>query len=125
MLAGHIFRPLDEGRHSALVFLHGCGGLIRDGDLDERETSWAGELNRLGYAVLMVDSHSPRFIGSTCSLRVSNPDQWMNLMQRRERDAYGALQFLIAQPFVESNRIGVIGWSLGGAEWMITVSGRA
>jgi dienelactone hydrolase len=114
VLAGHIFRPLDDARHSALVFLHGCGGLIRDGDLDERETSWAGELNRLGYAVLMVDSHWPRGIGSTCSLRVSNPDQWMKLMQKRERDAYGALQFLVAQPFVESNRIGVIGWSLGG-----------
>ena len=114
MLAGHIFRPLDDGRHSALVFLHGCGGLIHDGDLDERETSWAGELNRLGYAVLMVDSHWPRGIGSTCSLRVTNPDEWMKLMLKREGDAYGALQFLAAQPFVESNRIGLIGWSLGG-----------
>jgi dienelactone hydrolase len=114
VLAGHIFRPLDQGRHSALVFLHGCGGLIHDGDLDERETSWAGELNRLGYAVLMVDSHWPRGIGSTCSLRVTNPDEWMKLMLKREDDAYGALQFLAAQPFVESNRIGVIGWSLGG-----------
>jgi dienelactone hydrolase len=114
VLAGHIFRPLDDGRHSALVFLHGCGGLIHDGDLDERETSWAGELNRLGYAVLMVDSHGPRGIGSTCSLRVTNPDEWMKLMLKREGDAYGALQFLAAQPFVESNRIGLIGWSLGG-----------
>ena len=96
------------------MFLHGCGGLIHDGDLDERETSWAGELNRLGYAVLMVDSHWPRGIGSTCSLRVTNPDEWMKLMLKREGDAYGALQFLAAQPFVESNRIGVIGWSLGG-----------
>src|SRR6476659_4931619 len=77
MLAGRIFRPLDNDRHPALVFLHGCGGLIHDGDLDERETSWAGELNRLGYAVLMVDSHWPRGIGSTCSLRVTNPDEWM------------------------------------------------
>jgi dienelactone hydrolase len=114
VLAGHIFRPLDGDRHSALVFLHGCGGLIHDGDLDERETSWAGELNRLGYAVLMVDSHWPRGIGSTCSLRVTNPDEWMKLMLKREGDAYGALQFLAAQPFVDSNRIGVIGWSLGG-----------
>ena len=60
--------------------LHGCGGLIHDGDLDDRETSWAGELNRPGYAVLMVDSHWPRGIGSTCSLRVTNPDEWMKLM---------------------------------------------
>jgi len=110
------FPSLDDndGRHSALVFLHGCGGLIHDGDLDERETSWAGELNRLGYAVLMVDSHWPRGIGSTCSLRVTNPDEWMKLMLKREGDAYSALQFLAAQPFVDSNRIGVIGWSLGG-----------
>src|SRR5438067_6002501 len=76
--------------------------------------SWAGELNRLGYAVLMVDSHWPRGIGSTCSLRVSDPAQWMNLTQKRERDAYGALQFLRAQAFVRPDRIGIIGWSQGG-----------
>ncbi len=114
MLAGRIIRSPDDSRHPALVFLHGCGGLIGNRGLDERAASWAGELNRLGYAVLMVDSYAPRGIGSTCSLRVSDPAQWMNLMQRRERDAYGALQFLRAQPFVRPDRIGMIGWSQGG-----------
>src|SRR5205085_2516323 len=43
-----------------------------------------------------------------------DPAQWMNLMQKRERDAYGALQFLRAQAFVRPDRIGIIGWSQGG-----------
>ena len=123
MLAGHLFRPLDDSRRPALVFLHGCGGLIGSRGLDDREASWAGELNRLGYAVLMVDSYAPRGIGNTCSLRVSDPGQWMSLMQRRERDAYGALRFLLAQPFVRPDRIGMIGWSQGGG--VVLLSTRA
>ena len=123
MLAGHLFRPLDDSRRPALVFLHGCGGLIGSRGLDDREASWAGELNRLGYAVLMVDSYAPRGIGNTCSLRVSDPGQWMSLMQRRERDAYGALRFLLAQTFVRPDRIGMIGWSQGGG--VVLLSARA
>jgi poly(3-hydroxybutyrate) depolymerase len=28
LLDGYLFRPAGVGRHPALVFLHGCGGLI-------------------------------------------------------------------------------------------------
>ena len=114
MLVGRVFRPPDDSRHPSLVFLHGCSGLTGGGDLDRRQATWAGELTRRGYAVLMVDSFAPRGIGNTCSLRANDPGQWMNLMQKRERDAYGALQFLFAQPFVRPDRIGMIGWSQGG-----------
>src|SRR5258708_34661750 len=120
MLAGHLFRPLDDSRRPALVFLHGCGGLIGSRGLDDREASWAGELNRLGYAVLMVDSYAPRGIGNTCSLRVSDPGQWMSLMQRRGGDAYGAVRVLLAPPFVRPDRIGVVCWAPSGGGGVVS-----
>jgi len=119
ILDGYVSRPAAEGRHPAVIFLHGCGGLfmrtrfmhirlsIEPGELD-----WAGELTRRGYVVLMVDSFGPRDREEMCS--PSGFD--MQLYRNRARDAYGALLFLQAQPFVKPDRIGVIGWSQGGGD---------
>src|SRR5271168_2115645 len=71
-LDGYLFRPAGEGRHPAVVFLHGCGGLFMrwSGAIDTGERDWAGELSRRGYIVLMVDSFGPRNQGETCSAGV-------------------------------------------------------
>src|ERR1700730_7106521 len=62
MLDGYLFRPPGEGRHPALIFLHGCGGLISrfSGRINTRESDWAARFNADGYVVLMVDSLGPR-----------------------------------------------------------------
>jgi len=45
MLDGYLFRQYGEGRHPALVFLHGCGGLLtKRGTIQARETDWAAHL---------------------------------------------------------------------------------
>src|SRR5271169_1994921 len=56
-LDGVLLRPTGEGRHPAVIFLHGCGGLFMrtSGAIEPGERDWAGELTRRGYAVLMVD----------------------------------------------------------------------
>jgi dienelactone hydrolase len=101
-LTGLLYRPDGPGPFPAMVLLHGCGGIVRT------EFGWAGELQRMGYAALIVDSFRPRGHTEICSdfRRVS----------RRERvlDAYGALRWLRAQPFIDGGRIGVAGWSNGG-----------
>src|SRR5438045_3421858 len=68
-LDGYLYRPAGEERRPAVVFLHGCGGLIdrNSGWVNKRERAWAEELTRRGYAVLMVDSFRPRNIGEMCS----------------------------------------------------------
>ena len=111
-LDGYLFRPSDTGRHPALVFLHGCGGLISrsTGRINARETDWASRLNAAGYVVLMVDSLTPRRHGEMCS--VAGFDQ--ALYRARPKDAYGALAYLQAQDFVRGDQVGVVGWSQGG-----------
>src|SRR5215470_19767097 len=63
MLDGYLSRPTGEGQHPAVVFLHGCGGLLMGWlmgwKIEPGESDWAGELTRRGYAILMVDSFAP------------------------------------------------------------------
>jgi dienelactone hydrolase len=118
MLDGYLFRPSSGGKDPAVVFLHGCGGLLRrNGEIQPRETVWAEELNRHGYIVLMVDSFGPRHQGSMCAHVNFNAAVY----RARPHDAYGALLFLQAQPFVSSERIGVIGWSEGGGVVLFSI----
>lgn len=111
-LDGYVFRPAGEGRHPAVVFLHGCSGLFsrQTGTIDSRERDWAAELNRHGFVVLMVDSFGPRSQGEMCSQRGFNREVYL----KRPRDAYGALFYLQAQSYASADRIGIMGWSEGG-----------
>jgi dienelactone hydrolase len=123
-LDGHLVRPTGEGRHPAVIFLHGCGGLFdrTNGFIEPGERDWAGELSRRGYVVLMVDSFGPRNQGETCSARARNPELYY---RKRPRDAYGALLFLQAQPFVQPDRVGVIGWSQGGGAVLFAIAAQS
>jgi dienelactone hydrolase len=112
MLDGYLFRPADEARHPAIVGLHGCSGMFRPtGEILPSLRAWASELNRYGYVVLLVDSLGPRRHGEMCS--ISGFD--LGIYRQRPKDAYGALFYLQAQPFVRGDRVGVVGWSQGGA----------
>jgi dienelactone hydrolase len=112
-LDGYLFRPArGPGPAPAVVFLHGCGGLISgiSHQIMSREMDWAKRLNELGYVVLMVDSFTPRGSGEMCSQ--SGFKAW--LYMKRPADAYGALAFLQTQAYVAPDKIGMIGWSNGG-----------
>ena len=43
----------------------------------------------------------------------------------RPKDAYAALQYLQAQPFVRGDRIGLIGWSQGGGVVLLTINDKS
>jgi dienelactone hydrolase len=105
------------------VFLHGCGGLFSrtTGLIESRERAWASDLNGRGYAVLMVDSFGPRNHGEMCSQ--SGFDRELYL--KRPRDAYAALLYLQAQPYVRSDRIGVMGWSEGGGAILYAIRAQS
>jgi dienelactone hydrolase len=117
VLNGYLSRPTGEGQHPAVIFLHGCGGLLMGSMIEPGESDWAGELTRRGYAVLMVDSFAPRDRRQICAPRTFDPELYRN----RARDAYGALLFLQAQPFVRPDRIGIMGWSQGGGALLFAI----
>jgi dienelactone hydrolase len=122
-LDGYLYLPAAPGRHAAVVFLHGCGGLMSRSTHkpESRQTAWAKVLNNLGYTVLMVDSFTPRGVKSVCS-----PKTWSDTVYAaRPYDAYAGLAYLQSRPDIDSKHIGVMGWSNGGGVTLLSVGTRA
>jgi dienelactone hydrolase len=103
-LSGSLYQPEGPGPFPAVVLLHGCAGIL------PKHHWWAKQLQGWGYAVLIVDSLTPRNVSNVCSDGELHPPG----PYRRVFDAYGALQYLQRQPAVDAQRIAVMGWSHGG-----------
>jgi len=107
--------PVGEGPpRPALVLLHGCGGPYGRGGirLSERMLEYSAWLNGLGVHVLVTDSLTPRGERELCTQRMGGRAV---TQAHRRRDALGALQWLAAQPGVDAQRLGLLGWSHGGS----------
>ena len=122
-LDGYLYRPAGEGRRPAVVGLHGCSGMFSraTGAIAPIYREWAAELNRQGYVFLLVDSFRPRNASELCSSQGFD----LELYRTRPKDAYGALAYLQAQPFVRGDRIGLIGWSQGGGGTLFSIGNRS
>jgi dienelactone hydrolase len=117
-LDGYLFRPPGNEPRPAIVGLHGCSGMmLRSGSISPLYRAWGTALSGAGYVVLLVDSFGPRQHGEMCSMTGFD----LNLYRKRQNDAYGALAFLQAQPFVRADRVGLIGWSQGGGVTLATI----
>ena len=116
-LVASLMRPVGEEPRPALVLLHGCSGLQRNGRVFPLYRNWSRLFVANGYVVLVVDSAGSRSFGETCTGR---PERRV-MFAERPRDAYAALQYLQAQPFVRPDRVGVVGWSQGGATILLTI----
>jgi dienelactone hydrolase len=105
-----LLRPTGDGPFPAVVLMHSCGG-IRPYHLH-----WAEQLQAQGYVALVVDSFGPRGIQTVCdNLALSSQ------MVQRERvdDAYGALAHLKSLPYVDGERVALMGWSHGAGVALI------
>jgi dienelactone hydrolase len=105
------FRPGGSGRFPAVVLMHGCHGV----SASNRE--WAAWLSEGGYVALVVDSWGPRGIADGCTPGEELPNT------ARFDDAIGALRWLHGRPYVDRERVGIIGWSNGGVFAMAAVNG--
>lgn len=92
-----------EQPFAAVVLLHGCAGIIANSNV------WAAKLELWGYVVLQMDSFGPRGQTNICA---SGPDA---ATDTRVLDAYAAKSYLARLPYVDAERIAVIGWSHGGS----------
>jgi dienelactone hydrolase len=109
-LTGHLYRPDGPGPFPAVVALHGCGGI------GPNLHRWAQTLQQWGYVALLVDSFSPRGKTNICDSTLSVDPQYA-----RMPDAYAAKSYLARQPFVDGNRVAVMGWSHGGSTTLYAV----
>ncbi len=90
----------DDGPHPAIVLLHTCAGVMKHVSHD-----WPEFLNGLGFVTLTVDSFGSRGLGA-CPNGLTHATMI--------EDAFGALDYLAAQEFVDPKRIGVFGFAKGG-----------
>ncbi len=116
ILTAELTKPDGDGPFAAVVLLHGCGGT----DLD---TTWHNYtlLSSWGYVTLRIDSFGPRNISEVCTLE----DRFVGSPAVRARDAHAGKDFLASLPYVDGDRIGVVGWSHGGWTVLKAVSNDA
>lgn len=112
-ISASLVRPGGDGPFSAVVLLHTCAGVR------PHVGSWAQWLASEGYAALVVDSLSPASRNKDVCASGSNPTA-----AEVTQDAFGALAYLRSLPFIDRDRIAVMGFSYGGAAAM-TASERA
>lgn len=101
-ISAQLHRPSGPGPHPAVVLLHPCGGLTQHVTSD-----WPQFLTGLGYVVLTVDTLGPRGYHQGCGAMGNNRNEV------QARDAYGALEYLAKQNFVDTKRIAAVGFSMG------------
>ena len=111
-LSAQIYRPDGGGRYPAVILLGPCGGVTPHmGD-------WARWLNSQGYVALVVDSLAPRGVSTACE-GGRGPNEF-----QVGRDAVDALVFARTLPFVDGDRLAVMGWSLGASAALEASSSR-
>jgi len=119
-LSGVLYKPEGHGPFPAIVALHGYGGIL------DYQDEWLRNLKDSGFVTLMVDSYCGR--GYYCPGQqrsrvlplMQNP--MMVSPETRAADASVALRYLQSQPFVDPERVAVLGWSGGGTAALIATS---
>lgn len=110
-LTGWLERPQGNGPFSAIVLMHGCGGLTgRDGRPARSFRSWAEHWRAQGFAALLVDSFGPRGEREICT----QGQRRVSEVTDRPLDAEHALRWLAARPDVQAGQVHLMGWSNGG-----------
>jgi dienelactone hydrolase len=121
-LTAYLGRHPGDAPRPAVVLMHGCSGLLNpEGRIFGLYRAWMRALFAKGYDVLTVDSASSRGFGQTCT---TGPDR-ITMYRDRPKDAYAALQYLQAQPQVRPDRIGLMGWSQGGAIALLSINDKS
>ncbi|WP_419910783.1 dienelactone hydrolase family protein [Hoeflea sp.] len=116
-LSAVLLTPATAPPHKSVVFLHGCSGMGFGGGLSAVYSTWATHLNDAGYAVLIVDSATPRGLGSTCGSSKAR----RLIYAKRPLDAYGALHYLQSLPAMRPDAVALMGWSQGGGIVLLSI----
>ena len=100
-----------------VIALHGCGGLYSSSTdkaekLNARHAGMAQLITDKGYTIVFPDSFTSRGETSLCTQIMS----LRNIKQsHRADDVDGVLLWLSKQPWADSSKIALLGWSHGGS----------
>src|SRR6185295_14800923 len=108
-ITAYLYRPRGEGRVPAVVLINSSGGVTA-----HTEINYARILAGAGVAALVVDSFAPR------GVRRTGDDQNRVAQLASNADAVAGFRWLAAQPWVDPQRIVVMGMSRGGEAALAT-----
>jgi len=118
-----VFYPEATGPVPVVVVLHGCGGLYNDAVSKQMEShflQWIdwGKENK----VIMVfpDSYNPRGFSEFCNVAPPE-DAVCSPAYERPKDVYAIMQWLHQQNYVDTTRIGLLGFSHGGSTTLASI----
>lgn len=102
---GVLYAPSGSGPFPALIVIHEWWGL------NDWVKEQASKLSGQGYVALAIDLYRGKV--------ATTPEEAHEIMRgvpedRAKRDLNAAFEFLASQPDVKKNRIGAIGWCMGG-----------
>jgi carboxymethylenebutenolidase len=102
---GILYTPAGKGPFPGIVVIHEWWGL-NDWVKDQ-----ADKISDLGYVTLAIDLYRGKV--------ATTPEEAHEIMRgvpedRAKRDVHAAVEFLKAQPNVKTDRLGAIGWCMGG-----------
>ena len=122
-ISGYLYRPVGSGPFPAIVYNHGS----RLG-LERNIVPWvrlAGLYVEAGYAVLVPERRGyGRSDGPTWSQAVGRDvgSVFLDRLVAETGDVLAAADFLTTVPFIDHNRLGIVGWSLGGIVTMFAIA---
>ena len=104
-VSGMIYTPAGKGPFPALIVIHEWWGV------NDWVKEQASKLSDQGYVTLAIDLYRGKV--------ATTPDEAHQIMRgvpedRAKRDLHAAFEFLASQPNVRKDRIGAIGWCMGG-----------
>ena len=98
-LPAHLARPAATAAAPAVVVLHGCEGYrTRYGEI-------ADDLAKAGFVAIAIDTLTPRGVTNSCEDRTGSSIE--------AADARATLAWLRKQPFVDPQKLAVVGYSMG------------
>ncbi len=103
-ISGSIISPITEGKHPAIVFLHGSSPLTRDGFC-----LYAIKFAKLGFVSLIFDRRGAGRSGG---------DRFATSLDDMADDAQSGIELLKKQENVDSKRIGY--WAISQGGWVAT-----
>jgi carboxymethylenebutenolidase len=104
---GYLARPEGEGVFPGIIVIHEAFGL------NENMKDIARRFANTGYMALAVDLFSGRN-AVMCMFRLIGGMQFNSLNHEGIRDLKAGLTFLLEQPHLDSERVGAVGFCLGG-----------
>ena len=107
-LAGFLARPEGEGPFPGLVVIHEAFGL------DENTKHWSQRFAEAGYAALAVDLFTGRN-KVVCMFSTMRGLLFDSLKHQGIQDLKATLNYLQEQPMVDRERVGAVGYCMGGS----------